>query len=407
MINLNKEVSGTVREAILQNEIDRIRRTYSFKLGLLLTDSFVRRPWMIPLLPFTFLKMNYDYILSRNNSEEGESTAGIEGNCLMIMTTSEEGAAASDRAISIAKAWNTSPDRKIVVVSTNELLTSMAIKGVSLYQIPDPKTHRDISTTEWNETCANVLKRAIETHRPFSFIFQGTYPYRGVLNAISISPNLNSIWLRPEDTDEELIRKNERAFSSILTLEQINGMGDTKTSDVDEPLGKRTPSDLILVATGYNRHSERDRLPKILDRKLSGNADYRFVFPKNADVGNIPLMRIERWDTILDHEEFVNLKAAITRSDLHLVKELRRCGVPTLCIIESDTPSTTIKRLQREAMSGGLFVTYMSNSDEINLFLNALFNSEWNGTILSRGREGAESDWYELFQHCNIAGSEQ
>ena len=350
------------------------------------------------------MKMNYDYILSRNDSEEGISTTGIEGNCLMIMTTSEEGAAASDRAISIAKAWNTSPDRKIVVVSTNELLTSMAIKGVSLYQIPDPKVHRDISTTEWNETCANVLKRAIETHRPFSFIFQGTYPYRGVLNAISISPNLNSIWLRPEDTDEELIRKGERIFSSILTLEDLDS---TEISRTDEPLGKRTPSDLILVATGYNRHYERDRLPKILDRKLSSNVDFRFVFPKNADVGNIPSMRIERWDTIVEHEEFMNLRAAITRSDLHLVKELRRCGVPTLCIIEIDTPPTTIERLQREAMSGGLFVTQMSDSDEINLFLNALFNSEWNESNISHDRGGAESDWYELFQRCNIAVSDQ
>jgi len=118
-------------------------------------------------------------------------------------------------------------------------------------------------------------------------------------------------------------------------------------------------------------------------------------------------MRIERWDTIIEHEEFVNLRAAITRCDPHLVMELRRCGVPTLCIIEGDTPSTTIKRLQREAVSGGLFVTQMSDSDEISLFLNALFNSEWNESILNRGREGAESDWYELFQYCNVAVSDQ
>ena len=407
MIDLDKVVSGTVREAILQNEINRIRRTYSFKLGLLLTDAFIRRPWMIFLLPFTFLKMNYDYIMSKNNSEMDVVTTGIDGSCLMVMTTSEEGAAASDRAISIAKAWNTSPERKIVVVSTNELLTSMAITGVSLYQIPDPKAHRDLSTTEWNETCANVLKRAIETHRPLSFIFQGTYPYRGVLNAISISPNLNSIWLRPEDIDEELIRKGQRIFSSILTLEELSGLENTKISRIDEPLRKRTPSNLILMATGYNRHYERDRLPKILDRKLTGDVDHKFVFPTNADVGNIPMMRIEYWDTIVEHEEFVNLKAAITRSDLHLVKELRRCGVPTLCIIESETPSSIIKRLQQEAMKGGLFVTQMSDSDEINLFLNALFNSEWNESNISHEREEAQSDWYELFQHCNIAVSDQ
>ena len=35
-----------------QRELARIRNTFSFRFGLLVTESFVRKPWLIPLFPF-------------------------------------------------------------------------------------------------------------------------------------------------------------------------------------------------------------------------------------------------------------------------------------------------------------------------------------------------------------------
>ena len=133
--------SSTVRETFLQTELDRIRSTYSFRLGLLLTNSIVRKPWMAIFLPFTFLKMNVNFLRDRKARKlSGENPISrVGGNCLMLITASEEGVSASERTISIAKAWLKQKDHKVVVVSTNENLTSMTIQGVSHYQIPDPK----------------------------------------------------------------------------------------------------------------------------------------------------------------------------------------------------------------------------------------------------------------------------
>ena len=106
------------------------RNTYSFRLGLLITDSLFRRPWLIIILPFLFIKMNLDFIRYRRmlKSKGDESDNDLVNNCIMLITASEEGFSASERAISITNSWLEEKDRKVVIVSTNENLTSMTIQ---------------------------------------------------------------------------------------------------------------------------------------------------------------------------------------------------------------------------------------------------------------------------------------
>ena len=246
---------NTVRETFLQLELNRIRSTYSFRLGLLLTDSIFRKPWMALFLPLTFLKMNYEYFLDRRSSKLDEKDSAIRAgsNCLMLITASEEGVSASERTISIAKSWLNQKEHKVVVVSTNENLTSMTIQGVSHYQIPDPKTHRDISTSEWNDTCANVVRGAIETHIPHAVVFDGTYPYRGILNALTISSHQKKIWLRPDTIDSEVVERAKGIFDVIITqditpIATISGGGaicnDGTTTNIDFNFNGLLPWDL-------------------------------------------------------------------------------------------------------------------------------------------------------------------
>ena len=66
----------TVRERQLSDEVIRIRGTYSFQLGLLLTETFIRKPWRIPLLPLTFLALNIRFLRQRNERKERKTTEG-------------------------------------------------------------------------------------------------------------------------------------------------------------------------------------------------------------------------------------------------------------------------------------------------------------------------------------------
>ena len=399
---MTKGQPNTVRETFLQLELDRIRSTYSFRLGLLLTESIIRKPWMIIFLPLTFLKMNYEYFHDRKNSKLSEKDSAILGgsNCLMLITASEEGVSASERTISIAKSWLKQKDHKVVVVSTNENLTSMTIQGVSHYQIPDPKTHRDISTSEWNDTCANVVKGAIETHIPFAVVFDGTYPYRGILNALTISLHQKKIWLRPDIIDAEVVTRTKDIFDNIITQSEISDnikSIDPRIIDNSKP---RKPSEKILVATGYGRHQLRDKVNKFVNKRLENEMNHTFVFPKNGNTGTIPNGNVEFWDKLMGHSEFPNLKAAIISDDINFASTCCNLGIPTICIIEPSTPFNVKEKLNKIADAGNLLIAESTDPSEINLYLNAIFDPGWVDEITQRTSIDVNSGWQNLFNIC-------
>ena len=400
--SMGNNTSGTVKEVFLQNELDRIRTTYSFRLGLLLTDSIIRRPWMIIFLPFSFISMNINYIRDRRKRKfSGEDKTSLaHSNCLMLITASEEGVSASERTISIAKAWLQNKDHKVAIVSTNENLTSMTIQGVSHYQIPDPKTHRDISTSEWNETCANVVRGAIETHIPFALIFDGTYPYRGILNALSISPHQKKIWLLSERIEDEVIQRANGFFDSMITQDELTENLILANHPISSEEQIRTPSDNILVATGYGRHHQRDKMNKIINKRLANELNHTFIFPKNADSGSISKENVDFWESLVSHSDFPHLKAAIISDDYNLASTCCNNGIPTICLVNETTPTIILKKLNNIANLGNLFIVDQTDSLEINLYLNAFFDSSWLDKISQRKTVEVNSSWQQLFDIC-------
>ena len=73
---------SSLRERVLAEELTRIRSTYSFQLGLLITESFVRKPWKILLFPFSFLALNMRFVRSRRQEKQAnaEVTPGLDSN---------------------------------------------------------------------------------------------------------------------------------------------------------------------------------------------------------------------------------------------------------------------------------------------------------------------------------------
>ena len=81
----------TVRERQLSDETQRIRSTYSFQLGLLLTETFARKPWRIPLFPILFVALNLRFLRQRKQSTattDSEHQPSIDQNCILLFPTS-------------------------------------------------------------------------------------------------------------------------------------------------------------------------------------------------------------------------------------------------------------------------------------------------------------------------------
>ena len=379
-----EDYSASINEAILRNEINRLRSTYSFRLGFLLTESFFRKPWLIPIFPFRFIKLNLDFFFrTKNSSTQDSEVFERDEQSLMLFVASEGGKSACDRAKSLAKDWLNKQGNQMIIISSNTGLLGFNEPNLSLYMIPDPKSNKVVSKTQWNISCENVLYRAIQTHAPSSFIFDGPYPYRGVLNAIKYASGMNSIWLTSERTGQHIIERYEEYFSK--TVEKKYSGGEI----IPRQNRSRNHSSLsrkFLIATSYGFHDNEQKIPPQIRRSMSNYKNLKFV----GHLNNISNNEDEEYfDELLpdihDSRTLKGLQGAIVSDNIELITTLHSEMVPTLCILHEKTNPKIRQEIQELALSGGLFVTTWKDSDEIELFIDALVNRDWNLAITQNG----------------------
>jgi len=78
-----------------QRELARIRNTFSFRFGLLVTESFVRKPWLLLFFPFRFIGLFF--FKSEPQQIEYKNQNGPE--TYILFSTSEEGPSSAVRAL--------------------------------------------------------------------------------------------------------------------------------------------------------------------------------------------------------------------------------------------------------------------------------------------------------------------
>ncbi len=357
---------------------------------------------MIPLLPFTFVKMNWDYFRDlRNQTDEFGGFADPDKSCILLMPTSEEGMASVERITSLAESWKNTHGGHPVVVTTNEMMASIAPRGCALYLLPDPKAEKGISRTEWNQSCANMLKSVIDTHQPFAFVFDGPFPYRGVLNVMEIRPDINTLWLRPTPlSDPELIARGD-AFDNLVSLSwseldashiQVPLLQSLQTVDIRG--GKR-----LLIATGYDRREAEDRkLDQVLRLLKPMVLDgWTLVISKNATSEHLEGFRVERWNAIGGNPQLSGLGAAITGGDPSIIRQLLACDIPTLAITTDKIGMSGLRDLREESLNGGLMVLNNSDDLELKMMLSTLLDDSRRESLKKRRRVETGSDWNGLF----------
>ena len=53
-----------------------------------------------------------------------------------------------------------------------------------------------MESAEWNALVEEELTLCFDTHRPKTFVFDGAFPYRGMLRAISPREDIDKLWMR-------------------------------------------------------------------------------------------------------------------------------------------------------------------------------------------------------------------
>ena len=242
-------------------ELNRIKSSMSYRLGSLLVKS-IRSPWKILFLPFSLPHLVWTYANERIGTKVAPAVdlapIGQETrNCAVLFPTNGVGMGHFARMYALALSMRRKdPGIEIVFFTTNYVLHPLYSEGITAYHLPGRKKFKNMDPRTWNSQCEELLSNVLTLHRPSHFIFDGAYPYRGMLNAIKNMKNMNKIWVRRITRSG----KNSVPVDSYSCFDRIVVPGDLIEPDMEE-LAK-WPVEEISLTSPILSVSRSDLLPR-------------------------------------------------------------------------------------------------------------------------------------------------
>jgi len=255
-----------------RREISRIRSSASYRFSKHLTGAF-RNPLKFLFLPFSLPKLAIEIVSqkrghSSNSSEPLYPLSRIENSrdCIVFFPTNGVGFGHFTRLLAIARSYKASnPNSELVFFTTMPTLHILANEGIICYHLPGRYKYQDMDPSTWNSMCQEMLNLVLSLHRPKAFIFDGSYPYRGMLNAIQSHPDgLLKVWLR-----RGAIKKGSKGIpvDSIAHFHAVIRPGDSVEHEFNEELNHAIP---LIRTNPILLYQEDEMNPRGELRKMMG-----------------------------------------------------------------------------------------------------------------------------------------
>ena len=195
--------TDSMKEGYNAREMRRIRNSASFRAGRILVSSIVR-PWLLIFLPIRLLYLGYCLGMERLGkrtspyvSKEYENIEQTPEDCVVFFPTNGVGFGHFTRMYALAKRWKKhSPSTELVFFTTMPTLHILYSEGFPTYHIAGRKKFKNMTASEWNTMLEEQLSLVFSQHKPSLFIFDGAFPYRGMLNAVSSFQGIKNVWIR-------------------------------------------------------------------------------------------------------------------------------------------------------------------------------------------------------------------
>lgn len=248
-----------------EREIQRLKNSVTYRLGEHLTAS-VRRPWKLLFLPLTFPYHSFLLGLEKIGLKAQPNNATFELNsekqrndCVVLFPTNGVGFGHFTRMYSVAKAIrHHSPSTEVIFFTPMPTLHIPFIEDFPTYHIAGRYKFQGMSSSQWNGLIEEQLLMIFETHKPKLFMFDGAYPYRGMLNAIQREPSMKKTWMR-----RGMFKKGSKIpVDSIQFFDTVLHPGDAITSEkqgVDHSVEVKQVPPIILVKNEEMLSKEESR----------------------------------------------------------------------------------------------------------------------------------------------------
>ena len=261
------EGRGLRRIEKLQRENRRLRETVSFRLGLHLTNA-VRKPWKMFFLPLSFpilcLKIGLERLgkVAKNQQSVEQKHNNHDSNTTVLFPTNGVGFGHFTRMYALAKELRKqNPKMEIIFFTTMPTLHIPYLDDFPTYHLAGKHKFDDMDSTIWNMLVEEMLSLIFDTHAPKNFIFDGAFPYRGMLDAINGRENLNRVWVR-----RGMFKKGKSVpVGSIEHFDLIVHPGDAvnvKHSEIQHNVEVLNTDPILLINQNdmFSRDEARNRL---------------------------------------------------------------------------------------------------------------------------------------------------
>ena len=192
MEEYNPLTTLTVKENVLQAEITRIRQTASFRFGNHFVKA-VERPWKLFFLPFTTLHLIWK--IFRENKPEINTISKHSRDCIVLFSTDSKRGLHFDRCETLIEKLATGNTQIIHVTTDSNGIDRKGSKS-EYYSFPERGAFKGMNPKLWNHQCETLFNTIFDIFSPKTFLFDGDFPFRGMLNAINYRDEMNRFWIR-------------------------------------------------------------------------------------------------------------------------------------------------------------------------------------------------------------------
>jgi UDP:flavonoid glycosyltransferase YjiC (YdhE family) len=266
-----------------RREVHRLRFSPSFRVGQHFVDAF-RKPWKIPLLPLSIPILAMNLLRERPSEKKISESTSIaplalrsrKRNCIVMFPTNGVGFGHFTRLLSLARRLRSlDQSLEIVFFTTMPTLQFLEDEGFPTYHLPGRYRYDEMEPREWNAISEELLSMVFSIHRPSAFVFDGAYPYRGMLNSILKQPMLK-IWLRRGAIRNDSTSIPEDALSHF---DAVIRPGDSVNSDYNEEVAGGIP---VVTCNPITLFDPEELAPK-------GTLRHRMGIPEEATLAYVQL----------------------------------------------------------------------------------------------------------------------
>lgn len=224
-------ITLSLKEELLREELRRIRQTASFRFGNLLVKA-IERPWRLIFLPFSILK--FIWILLTEESSTQKSEPRMMRNCVVLFSINSQRGLHFDRCEAIIQSIK-DKDIQIFHITTHKYGVKSQDKNVQYYTFPERSSVNGMNPKLWNHQCEVFLNTIFDIYSPKTFIFDGNYPFRGMLNAMGFREEMNRFWIRESSQNFKI---SSLPIDGFEQFDAIIHPSISKTTDTDINIGR-------------------------------------------------------------------------------------------------------------------------------------------------------------------------